>query len=89
MVQGIPLVPPTKACSILEEEDVVFQEFMKRRGQGEWTAVQTFCWNDEAKAVSLINAETQNSAFQMIQNQPCNCTSALGKHIMGVNADGI
>ena len=56
------------ANSSWSDDEFTVIEFMKTKRQRpsyrrEWTAVESFCWNDEAKAVGLINAETPNSAL--------------------------
>ena len=54
------------ANSSWSDDEFTVIEFMKtkrRRPMREWTAVEYFCSNDEAKAVGLINAETPNSAL--------------------------
>ena len=54
------------ANSSWSDDEFTVIEFMKskrRRPRRECTAVESFCWNDKAKAVGLINAETPNSAL--------------------------
>ena len=77
IVLGFPSHFPIHRCKLMALEfansswsvdELTAIEFMKTiakwwRPKREWTAVEFFFWNDEAKAVGLINAETPTSAL--------------------------
>jgi hypothetical protein len=67
MVQGEMLAPPTGGIDM----DVDFQDgnIKAKRPRRDW-AKEKFAWNDENKALNLINDELIKSAFQMVRNQP-------------------